>query len=107
MDYDEFGARGVPERRVLYGTLTAEEKAALWREHFTRYLNTHPDLSPEQRELIGENVELNTADLHRGSMAERPEQRERLERLQERAIELFGWREARDLFATLGPPEAA
>lgn len=98
--YDEFGALPESERRVRYGSLGPDVRSALWREHFTRYLDAHPDLSAEQRELIEESLAM-TDDL---PASVTPEARARDERFRIRAIGLFGEEEARDLFATLGPP---
>jgi hypothetical protein len=104
--YAEFSDFTLIYRRVIYQELTPETRAQLWTDHLARYLDAHPDLSPEQRLIIADAQDMvGQPDLRQPGEPMPPAHHSRLKDIERRAIEAFGRDEVRDLLATLGPPE--
>lgn len=104
--YGEFCELGMRERRAVYSMLTPAFRARLWNEHLDEYLRRRPDVSPAQRQIIEDArnlLERLAADPRRP--ADSPELHEELVAMRSKAEAAFGGSEARNLFATLGPPE--
>lgn len=51
-DYESLLAYRLPERRAIYGTLSAEEKVAFWQDKVAAYLASHRELSGAQVDAI-------------------------------------------------------
>jgi hypothetical protein len=104
--YAEFSDFTLTYRRAIYQELTPETRAQLWTDHLARYLEVHPDLSPEQQRIIADAQEvIGRPDPREPGRPMPPALHSRLDDMRRRAVEAFGRDEARDLLATLGPPE--
>ena len=89
--YGEFSTHPLARRTAIYQNLDRDGRANLWLGHFAEYRNSHPDLTPEQGELIGNAITWLNSDQAgptNGMYAD--------------AIKLFGKSEATALFGTLG-----
>jgi len=82
--------------------LTSAERTALWRTHLTRFLNSEYKTTSEQRALIEEVLAMLPTLTDTGGRRAVTEAR-----IQERSIALFGAKEAKLVFATLGSEDPA
>ncbi|MBB5135012.1 phage tail protein X [Thermocatellispora tengchongensis] len=104
--YAEFSRFPIAHRRAIYNALGPSARSALWVEQLTRYLDANPGLPAEQRQVLTDAMALLRDErAHRHDAAGLPLLHEELRRLEARGIAAFGRDRARDLFATLGPPE--
>lgn len=103
--YSEFTAHSMPYRQAIFAELSPAQRRGLWQEHFARYRNAHPGLTPEQRRVLGraERLIADESTLAESRTTPDPE----LDQLKDDTIAAYGFAEARNLIATLGPPENA
>ncbi|SDH59621.1 hypothetical protein SAMN05421505_118130 [Sinosporangium album] len=102
-NYAEFNTHTMSCRRRIFGELGPDTQSRLWSEHFIHYRAAHPNLSPQQEQVMAavEAILANEA-IFRVPPTELQDDHERLQR---EAIEAFGFDEARALIATLGPED--
>ncbi len=96
------------QRKELYSALTADVRAELWRLQHQMYLADHPELTAEQRSLLYELAPHLTPELYSGQwkgtqMVDRVE----VDRLHQRAAEIFSPDEMSAIFFRLGGDHAA
>jgi hypothetical protein len=113
--YEGLSRFSVTYRRAIFGTLPADIKSRLWRQHFHVYLANHPNLAPAQIAIVREMHALaspeffarRSDDAKRNGATDRlrAEDDRRLAELEERAAELFSNHELTALMAYLGPAE--
>lgn len=94
--YAELSKVAVPYRKAVYRTLTRDEQAGLWLDHFAEYRRTHPKLSKPQIDLIGRLERF---------VASKPADKGKPLEAEVRAV--FGIDEGRALVATLGPDDVS
>lgn len=106
--YEELSILPVTYRRAVFGTLPAEEKSELWRNHLTTYLEAHSDLTSRQRKLIEKAIDMVTPEMF--SSSPRDPRWEKLVFRPSRALELqakkvFQPEQIQEIFAQLGPSD--
>lgn len=65
---DQLARLDLDHRMAALGAVTPAVRAALWREHLTRFA-ARPDLSPRQRALVREAFDIVTPALYEGTTA--------------------------------------
>lgn len=102
--YTAFSKHTMPYRRAIYTELNPAIRSRLWTEHIAQYRQGHPNLSPEQQQILSK---LETYFRNESAVRARPigVQQEEDERLGREVVNAFGEDEARALVATLGPVE--
>jgi hypothetical protein len=63
--YRIVSTQALSERRIVFRSVTAEMKAALWRVHLRHFLDSHPNLPEAQRAVVAQFVTAIGADLYR------------------------------------------
>lgn len=99
-------APGCANREAVYTELPPAVRSRLWTEHLDRFRAARAGLTAGQREVLitARAIVADQATFERGLDAELDR---RLLAVGESAISTFGKGRARDLLATLGPPEQA
>jgi hypothetical protein len=105
-EYDEFVLYSMAYRRAIFSELTPEQKSRLWREHFDRYLASHPHLTAEQVEAIQQAIALASPATYAAQAGGEEGAGEAFNQLKRDVVAAFGKDESRLLFATLGPVES-
>jgi hypothetical protein len=99
-DYDGVTAHPMNYRRAIYVHLSPDARSRLWSEQLRRYVAEHPDLTPQQREVL-ETAMVFAADAvnfaSRASVSTGQH-----EPLNQQADAAFGRDQATRLFAVLG-----
>jgi hypothetical protein len=90
-------------RRAMMSALTPDDRADAWRAQFDRYVETHPDLSADQRTVVREARALLTPGAFVPPLS--PELRDRIDAMFKRTVEVLGEDGAKELFVTLGPAD--
>ncbi len=103
-DYAGLLAYPVAQRRAIYGTLSADEKVAVWQDRVAAYLAAHPELSVDQIDAIGAAASFLRPDLFAWSKGANDDPA--AEVLKE-ARAALGDRIVREVFYGLGPAKAA
>jgi hypothetical protein len=95
----------IPFRKAIVATLPSEVVAGMWREHLLASLGSAAKRSPEQDELINGAVE--AIDIVFGKSDAAQESLHALnDRIRQLVVqEVISRQQAREIFATLGPPE--
>jgi hypothetical protein len=88
-------------RRAIMAKLSPTDRAFAWRTFFENYRASHPSLSSSQIAVIEDAMALATSDAF--VLPVRPEVKERINLVFERATREFGKAAAAELFVTLGP----
>lgn len=100
--YDEVSEYPVPYRRAIFNALPNEEKSELWRTHLQQQLEASDlDLTPEQRRLIEQAMDLASPDLYADKRGGRIA-RLRMAAFQKAVREKFDSTVARRVFEQLG-----
>lgn len=107
--YEDLAVLPVAYRRAVYSTLPAATRAELWRTQLERVLEVEKELTPAQRAVVLEAIQLATPDTFaatkdRSSLKHR-QMRRRIESLEARAREAFGADRAAGIFARIGPAD--
>lgn len=97
--YDGFASYDKAHRKAIYTRLTVGEKVEFWTTHLTRILHEDTTLTVAQREYINETIKGLPVYLD-GQAGRRAIKLDRMER---RALDLFGKARATALFAAIGP----
>jgi hypothetical protein len=61
--YKSMSALDMHERKVLFASLTADMKAAIWKAHLENFLEAHPSLSSNERAIVAAGIVLLDAEL--------------------------------------------
>ncbi|HEX6903000.1 MAG TPA: bacteriocin fulvocin C-related protein [Thermoanaerobaculia bacterium] len=107
--YEELSVMPLAYRRAAYAALPAAAKSRIWRTQLERVLEMETELTPAQKALLLEAVQLATPDTFaatrdRSSLKYR-QMRSRVESLETRAKEAFGADRAARIFARIGPAD--
>ncbi len=97
---EELSRYPLPYRRAIYHELPARIRKELWAAHLGKYLAVRSLLTAEQVALI-----LEVRD-HLDPYLDKTKGEAARQALHDRAIKVMGFDLARDIFATLGPPDA-
>ncbi len=90
-------------RRAMLSALTPDDRADAWRAQFDRYVDTHRNLSAEQRAVVREARALLTPSAFQPPLS--PDLRDRIDVMFKRSVEVLGDAGAKELFVTLGPAD--
>lgn len=103
--FDDVVSHSMPYRLAICAELPPRERGQLWLEHLARYRTSHTDLTGPQLRVLdhAEDVVGRESTFAHTRTTSDPE----LDQLKDAAIAAFGRDEARNLIATLGPPETA
>ncbi|WP_059006494.1 bacteriocin fulvocin C-related protein [Streptomyces specialis] len=105
-DYDGVTAHPMAYRRAIFRELDPADRAALWREHLSRYRAAHPGLGAEQRGVLDRaEAFLRRDSAFVGEVTD--ELHGEYQALKADAVAAFGLDEARAALATLGPAPTA
>lgn len=92
------------ERRARFEAASPALKASLWRVHIRRFLADHPDLTPQQRQLLHEAIDLAAPELFAQPLEAGDRQvSARLEEFSSRARSVFTRDFGAAAFGRLGP----
>jgi hypothetical protein len=104
--YDAVVARPMAYRKAIYQASSPQVRSRLWVEQLRRYRAARPDLSQSQVAVLDEALTIasdhTTFDFQRSDFSA---VLSRVDKLSESARKAFGTDEARDVLATLGPPD--
>ncbi len=107
-DYDELSRLPWAYRRVVFAELPPATRSALFRTHFERYAQAHPNMSPSQSAVLERAKELMTPDVY-ALPHESPEWKARVgtpqEELEHQARAVFDRAELARIFAMIGPED--
>lgn len=92
-------------RRALMSVLSADNRSAVWRAHFQKYLLSHPNLTPAQLALLQDAIDVAGPGAFAPPVNE--DIKTRIGKDFNQAIVLLGPVDAADLFVTLGPKTVA
>jgi hypothetical protein len=95
----ELSAFPIPFRKVIVNFVSAEARAALWREHLSSFVGDASNLSREQQAFVAEAAAILPTLL--AAPAPNPVMTD----WESQAIRVFSRQEMRRIFGTLGPPE--
>ncbi len=97
----EIDAYPAAYRRAIMQSLSADQRANVWRAQMQNYLNSHRTLTTSQAEVVRDAMALVSPALFSASLE--TSLRERVSRVFARAQSELGPRAAKELFVTLGP----
>lgn len=101
--YEAFIQQPMMYRRLMMEVMSPETKSALWRQHFVLYLEQHPSLTAEQKDVVHEAHYLASPENFR------PEARESLKAslaaLRQKGELVFDIKELSNLLTKLGSAE--
>ena len=101
--YSELSRYPTAYRRAIYATYAPGLRSKMWQSHFEAYLSRHPELRPDQTELLYRAIDLATPEFFAHASSE--EARAHLELLREDMVRAFGVEESFAIIAQLGPAD--
>jgi hypothetical protein len=103
VSYDTFMQAPPQTRLRTFNAISAENKAALVREHLRRWATKNQArLTAEQAQLVTDSLSLLQADLYDESSPRRPELLEKMKSLEDRIRTLFTVEDGRNAFTIHG-----
>ena len=90
-------------RRAIMGALTPADRSTAWREFLVNYRGSNTELTADQRAVIDEAIAIVSPDTFVAPV--NADLKERIGKVFEKALTVFGKQTATELFVTLGPKE--
>ncbi|HEV2855119.1 MAG TPA: bacteriocin fulvocin C-related protein [Thermoanaerobaculia bacterium] len=107
--YEELSVFPLSYRRAIYASLPSTAKSRLWRTQLELHLERDTELTPSQKAVVLEAIQLATPDTFSAtrepSSQKYRQMRRRIESLEGRAKEAFGAERAGKLFGRIGPAD--
>jgi hypothetical protein len=88
-------------RRALMGVLGPQYRSVVWRAHFQKYLDSHPNLTPAQIAVVQDAIDLAGPGTFAPPISDAV--KDRIGKVFHEATAILGPEDTADLFVTLGP----